>query len=380
MRYLTPWITQDLKRKMVFLGGPRQCGKTTLAQSITKEVKNSIYLNWDDERHRKEILGRKWLKSNSLIVLDELHKFKRWKSWIKGVYDTERADRTFLVTGSARLDVYRRGGDSLLGRYHYWRLHPFTLSEIPEGLSVSDAFERLMAVGGFPEPFLLGDEREARRWRRDRLERVVRDDIRDLENIRDIRTLELLIDLLRSRVGGPIVVKNLAEDLQVSQPTVKHWLEVLEKMYLIFLVYPYSHQLPRAILKPPKVYFYDTGDVQGDAGARFENLVATHLLKSMHFLEDRDGHRFHLRYLRDKEGREVDFVLLKEKKVCELVEVKWADEQISPSLSYYKNKLKITQTTQVIGKQIRPFERDGVRVISATDELLDLERKSLLVD
>lgn len=378
MRYLSPYIQEDLKRKMVFVGGPRQCGKTTLAKSCLPSFQQAVYLNWDDEIHQKQILKRQWSKNNKLIVLDELHKFKRWKSWLKGIYDTEKEDHPFLVTGSARLDVYRRGGDSLLGRYHYWRLHPFTLSELPKGISPEEAFKRLLTVGGFPEPFLLADERQARRWRKERLDKIVRDDIRDLENIRDIRTLELLVELLRSRIGRPVVVKNLAEDLQVSQPTVKNWLEVLEKMYLIFLVYPYSENLPRAILKPPKVYFYDNADIEGDEGARFENLVATHLLKSIHFLEDRDGYRYQLRYLRDKEEREVDFVLVKEKKIRELIEVKWNDDSISPSLRYYQQKLKPPYATQIIGKNIRPFEHNQIRVAPAIEELMQLERKSLL--
>ena len=319
MRYLSSFIKKDLEKKMVFIGGPRQCGKTTLAKTLLDGFSGSIYLNWDDDRQRREILERQWSQANKLIVLDELHKYKQWKSWLKGVYDTEKSDHAFLVTGSARLDVYRRGGDSMMGRYHYWRLHPFSLSERPQDMDAEEALRRLMVLGGFPEPFLQADEREARRWRRQRLDKIVRDDIRDLENIRDIKTLELLIDLLKTRVGGPIVIKNLAEDLQVSQPTVKHWLEVLERMYYIFLVYPYSTNLSRAILKPPKVYFYDNADVEGDQGARFENLVATHLLKSIQFLEDREGFRYQLRYLRDKEGREVDFVLLREKKICELI-------------------------------------------------------------
>ncbi len=378
MRYLSPWVIRDLQNKMVFIGGPRQSGKTTLAQGLQENFPHSIYLNWDDDRQRREILDRKWSQKNTLILLDELHKYKRWKSWLKGVYDTEKKDHTFLVTGSARLDVYRRGGDSLLGRYHYWRLHPFTLSEKPAEMDVQEAFQRLMTVGGFPEPFLGGDEREARRWRRERLDRVVSDDIRDLENIRDIRTLELLVDLLRSRVGGPIVIKNLAEDLQVSQPTVKHWLEILERMYYIFRVYPYSTNLPRATLKPAKVYFYDNAEVEGDAGAKFENLVATHLLKTIHFLEDRDGYRYQLRYLRDKEGREVDFVLLREKKLCELIEVKWSDEQISPSLRYYQEKLQSPSATQIVGQKIRAFEKGPIRVVSALEDLVTLERETLL--
>ena len=379
MRYLAPWITEDIKKKMVFIGGPRQCGKTTLAQSLMRDFSNSVYLNWDDEKQKKLILNRRWSSENKLIILDELHKFKRWKSWIKGVYDTEKTEHSILITGSARLDVYRKGGDSLLGRYFYWRLHPFTLSEKPEDITLEETFKRLMQVGGFPEPFLAGNEKNARRWRRDRLDRIVQDDIRDLENIRDIRTLELLVDLLKTRVGSLVVIKNLAEDLQVSQPTVKHWLEVLERMYYIFLVYPHSDNLPRAILKPPKVYFYDNADVEGDEGARFENLVATHLLKSIHFLEDRDGYRYQLRYLRDKEGREVDFVLLRDKKICELIEVKWSDTDISPSLKYYQKKLNPPQATQIVGLTTETYDKDNIRVLPAISSLSQLERPSLIV-
>ena len=371
-------VIEDLKKKMVFIGGPRQCGKTTLATQLIHEFPNALYLNWDNAKQRKEILSQHWSKENSLIAFDELHKYKKWKNWLKGIYDVEKSDRSFLVTGSARLDVYRRGGDSLLGRYHYWRLHPFTLSEKPSEIADAETFRRLMNFGGFPEPFLEGNERAARRWRKERLERIVRDDIRDIENIRDIGTLELLIELLRSRVGGPVVIKNLAEDLHVSSPTVKHWLEVLERMYFIFLVYPYSTHLPRAIQKPPKVYFYDNADVDGDDGARFENLVATHLLKTLHFLEDRDGFRYKLCYLRDKEGREVDFVLLKEKKICELIEVKWADDQINSSLRYYQKKLKPPHVTQIAGTLDRSYEKDSIRVVSAIQDLKCLERASLV--
>ena len=378
MRYITQMVIEDLKKKMVFIGGPRQCGKTTLATQLIHEFPNALYLNWDNAKQRKEILSQHWSKENSLIAFDELHKYKKWKNWLKGIYDVEKSDRSFLVTGSARLDVYRRGGDSLLGRYHYWRLHPFTLSEKPSEIADAETFRRLMKFGGFPEPFLEGNERAARRWRKERLERIVRDDIRDIENIRDIGTLELLIELLRSRVGGPVVIKNLAEDLHVSSPTVKHWLEVLERMYFIFLVYPYSTHLPRAIQKPPKVYFYDNADVDGDDGARFENLVATHLLKTLHFLEDRDGFRYKLCYLRDKEGREVDFVLLKEKKICELIEVKWADDQINSSLRYYQKKLKPPHVTQIAGTLDRSYEKDSIRVVSAIQDLKCLERASLV--
>lgn len=353
---------------MVFLGGPRQCGKTTLAKSLLAETQG-LYLNWDSDEDRRDILSQKWSTADELLVFDELHKFPRWKSWIKGVYDTQGGDHSIMVTGSARLDVYRRGGDSLLGRYHYWRLHPFTLSEIPQGFTKEQAFDRLMRVGGFPEPFLDGNETEARRWRRERYDRVLRDDVRDLESIRNIQTLALFVDLLRSRVGGPIVFSNLAEDLQVSTKTVQHWLEVLERMYLVFVVRPYSKNIPRATLKPPKVYFYDNADVIGDEGARFENLVATHLLKRIQFQEDTEGYRMGLHYIRDKEGREVDFVITRDGKMTELIEAKWKDDLMSKNLKYFSERLMPPRSTQIVAKLKRGFTSAKIEVVQALDYL-----------
>ena len=363
MRYIGKYILEDLRKKMVFVGGPRQVGKTTLAKAIlTKDFSDGRYLNWDYDEDRQDILKRKWSEDNTLLVFDELHKFPRWKRWIKGIYDVSPEIHSFLITGSARLDVYRRGGDSLMGRYHYWRLHPFTLDEIPEGFSSKEAFRRLMTVGGFPEPFLAGDDRSARRWRRERFDRVLREDVRDLESIRNIQLLGLFLDLLRHRVGGLITLSNLANDLQVSPKTAKSWLEVLERMYLVFSIRSYTKSLPRAVLKPPKVYFFDNGDVLGDEGARFENLVASSLLKRLHFLEDRDGYRYELRYIRDREGREVDFAVLKEGDLEELIEAKYSDEKISRSLSYYAERLNPMKATQIVAKIRRPYDKGRIRV------------------
>jgi predicted AAA+ superfamily ATPase len=364
MRYITPFVLEDLKKKMVFVGGPRQVGKTTLAKAVLSAAfPAGRYLNWDFDEDRQDILRKRWSADNTLIVFDELHKFPRWKRWIKGIYDVSHETHSFLVTGSARLDVYRRGGDSLMGRYHYWRLHPFTLDEIPKGISPKEAFHRLMTVGGFPEPFLDADERSARRWRRERFDRVLREDVRDLESIRNIQLLGMYLDLLRHRVGGLITLSNIANDLQISPKTAKLWLEVLERMYLIFSVRPYTKSLPRAVLKPPKVYFFDNCDVLGDEGARFENLVATSLLKRLHFLEDRDGYRYELRYIRDKEGREVDFVIVKEGELEELIEAKFSDDNISKSLLYYAKRLNPKKATQIVATIKRPYDKNQIKVI-----------------
>ena len=363
MRYIAPYILQDLTKKMVFVGGPRQVGKTTLAQAIlSSNYPSGRYLNWDYDEDRQDILRKQWSADQKLLVFDELHKFPRWKNWIKGIYDVSHESHSFLITGSARLDVYRRGGDSLMGRYHYWRLHPFTLDEVPQGISQKEAYQRLMTVGGFPEPFLDGDERAARRWRRERFDRVLREDIRDLEPVRNIQLLGMFLDVLRNRVGGLITLSNLAGDIQISPKTAKSWLEVLERMYLVFSVRPYTKSLPRAVLKPPKVYFFDNGDVIGDEGARFENLIATSLLKRLHYLEDRDGYRYELRYIRDKEGREVDFVIVKDGKIEELIEAKYSDETISRSLVYYAERLKPPKATQIVANLRRPFDKGKVKI------------------
>ena len=338
-------------------------GKTTLAKAIlSSNYPDGRYLNWDFDEDRQDILRKRWSTDNPLLIFDELHKFPKWKGWIKGIYDVSHDLHSFLVTGSARLDIYRRGGDSLLGRYHYWRLHPFTLDEIPKGISPKDAFERLMTLGGFPEPFLEGDERIARRWRRERFDRVLREDVRDLEPVRDIQLLSIFLDLLRHRVGGLVVLSNLAGDLEISPKTATAWLEILERMYLVFSVRPYIKSLPRAVRKPPKIYFFDNGDVLGDEGARFENLVATSLLKRLHYLEDSQGYKYELRYIRDKEGREVDFAIVKEGELEELIEVKYSDDSIARSLSYYADRLNPKKAVQIVAEIKRPYDKGKIRV------------------
>ncbi|OGT43672.1 MAG: hypothetical protein A3F13_08590 [Gammaproteobacteria bacterium RIFCSPHIGHO2_12_FULL_40_19] len=366
-RYIEPFILDDLKKKMVFIGGPRQVGKTMLSKSICRHYKASQYLNLDLDSDRKVILKHLWSSDEQLVVFDELHKYPRWKRWIKGVYDTKPAHQQYLVTGSARLDIYRRGGDSLMGRYHYWRLHPFTLDEHPSKISQSEAYERLMTLGGFPEPFINADIREAKRWRTERFLRVIREDVRDLENIREIQLLQLFADALRERVGGMISFSNLASDLEIAPKTAKSWLNVLERMYLLFPIYPYCKNIPRAIKKPAKVYFYDNADCADDPAVRLENLVATHLLKRLHFMEDYFGHRCGLHYIRDRDDREVDFVTTIDNKVIDLIEVKSSDTKISSSLKYYKELLKPKQTVQIVGNLSRPFEQNGIRVTNPID-------------
>ena len=371
-RYCEKFIIRDLKKKMVFIGGPRQVGKTTLGKRLLKEDHiHGEYFNWDRDEDRKAVLKKQWKQDSPLIIFDELHKYPRWKRWIKGVWDSREGSQTYLVTGSARLDVYKKGGDSLMGRYHYWRLHPLSLDELPSGISKEEAFKRMLALGGFPEPFLSMDEREARRWRRERFNRILNEDIRDLEQIREIQLLHIFVEALRSRVTGLVTLSNIAEDLEISPKTAKKWLTLTEKMYMCFAVYPYTKNVPRSILKPPKVYFFDTGDVDGDESARLENLVAAHLLKRLHFIEDYHGYKCSLHYIRDKEGREVDFIVKINGEITDLIEVKWRDKKISTSLLYYKNLLKPKRTIQLVGELDRSFDHHGVRVTTAIEYFQD---------
>ncbi len=365
-------ILEDLKSKMVFLGGPRQCGKTYLAKELLKSFHSEKnYFNWDSADDRKIVLAQKW-GNEKLIALDEIHKYPKWKNFVKGIYDTQKENHNFIITGSARLDIYKRGGDSMFGRYHYWRLHPFTLSELPKKISVEEAFKRLMRVGGFPEPFLDGSEQVARRWRKERFDLILREDIRDLERVNEIQNISLLVDLLKTRVGSLIVVSNLAADLQVASNTVKRWIEILERMYFIFVVRPYTEKLSRAISKPFKIYFYDNADVEGDEGAVFENLVATHLFKKIQFIEDSQGYRQQLYFIRDKEGREIDFAITKDKKLEFLIEAKLSEEEISKNLTYYSEKLNPMRSLQLVANLKREYKKNKLEVLSAKDFLVNL--------
>lgn len=361
-RYCSDFILADLKKKMVFIGGPRQVGKTTLSKHYQSDFTKSEYFNWDVDEDRQNLLKKQWDQNDELVIFDEIHKFPRWKQWIKGVYDIKPPHQTYIVTGSARLDVYRRGGDSLMGRYHYWRLHPFTIDELPTGIDKKEGFQRLLEIGGFPEPFILGDEREARRWRRERFDRILKEDVRDLEQIRNIQLLSIFVDALRERVGSLVTLSNIAQDLQISPKTAKSWLQLIEKMYIGFAIYPLTKNVPRSIVKPPKVYFYDNGDVLNDGGARFENFVATTLLKRLHFIEDYFGYRCSLHYIRDKEGREIDFVTVIDNKVMDLIEVKTKDSDISFSLKYYANLLQPKRTIQLVANLARTYDQDNIRV------------------
>jgi predicted AAA+ superfamily ATPase len=353
-RYSSPVIREDLAEKMVFLAGPRQVGKTTLARSL-----GGTYLNWDDSEGRKAILARDWPARPRVVIFDEIHKYARWRNLVKGYYDTQKASHSFLLTGSARLDHYRKGGDSLLGRYHFHRLHPFSLSEVGYD---SKALESLMTFGGFPEPLLTQNARSLRRWQMQRLTRVVREDLRDLQRVRDVSLIERMAEVLPERVGSPLSIASLARDLEVDFKTARSWIEMLEGLYYCYRIPPFGAPRLRAVRKEQKLYLWDWSTVSS-AGARFENLVAGHLLKYCHFQEDVEGHRMELRFLRDVDKREVDFVVLRNSKPLFAVECKTGEKSLSPHIPYFKERTSIPKFYQVHGGTRHRTPVDGVEII-----------------
>ncbi len=367
MRYLQDPVTRALAKKMVFVGGPRQAGKTTFALGLLgsgADETHPAYLNWDHPSVPPRLRRAELPAGEPLLLLDEIHKYARWRNLLKGIYDTEKSHRRILVTGSARLDYYRKGGDSLVGRYRYFRLHPFSLREMSSKPAAAD-LAALLKFGGFPEPLFGQDEAAHRIWRRDRMTRVVREDLRDLENVREISLLEHLADLLPTKVGSPLSVKSLREDLQIDHKTAERWLQMLENLYVCFRVAPYGSPKIRAVKKERKLYLWDWSSVD-DPGARFENLVASQLLKYCHWVEDTEGHAMELRYLRDTDKREVDFVVVKNHKPEFAVECKSGDKAIGPALRYFAERTPIPRFYQThLGE--RQFSSGNITVLPFVD-------------
>ena len=359
-RYLTRQVERDLKRKMVFVAGPRQVGKTTLARSLPGSAQG--YMNWDVPEHRERILRRE-LPPSPLWIFDEIHKYRGWRGFLKGLYDARAPRQRILVTGSARLDFYRHGGDSLQGRYHLLRLHPLSLREVGAG-SASD-FRQLLALGGFPEPFFDGSQREARRWSREYRTRLVREDVAGLERVQDLGALELLSMRLPELVGSPLSINALREDLQVSHKTVASWIAILERLYAVFRLPPFGAPRLRAVRKEQKHYQFDWSLVSDD-GRRFENLVASHLLKWVHYKQDVEGRDLELRYFRDTDAREVDFVVIERRVPVLMVEAKWGDQEVDRSLRYLKARFPAAPAWQVSAAGRKDFVTpEGIRVAPA---------------
>ena len=346
-------IIKDLNKKMVFLTGPRQVGKTWLAKDIAKDFPKSIYLNYDSLSDRKIIKDEAWLESTDLLILDELHKMPMWKNYLKGVFDTKPEHMKILVTGSARLETFRQSGDSLAGRYFRHRLLPFSPVE-----TSSASLEKYMSQGGFPEPFLADDERDADRWRMQYIDGLIRTDILDFEKIHDFRAMQTVLELLKSRVGSPVSYKSIAGDTEVSPNTVKKYIQILESLFIIFRVTPYSKNIARSILKEPKIYFFDTGMVDGDEGVRFENTVANCLIKHVCHQVDFYGKPYSLNYLRTKDKAEVDFCLVNNNKPELMIEVKRSDSTPGKALLNFNKKYSIPGLQVVLHLKHERLEND----------------------
>ncbi len=382
-RYLQSIIEQDINNKMVFLAGPRQVGKTTLARMIATGYSRTVYLNWDNPEHRQIITKMHWSPDTELLILDEVHKNPDWKNLVKGIWDTRTGNMRVIVTGSSRLNIYRRGGDSLSGRYNLHRLHPFSLREYsaengesfklkensPPALAfnrAADGFDQLLEFGGFPEPLLSANKRLWRRWKLNRFKTVIREDIRDTSGVTLITKLEMMGNLLNDRVCSPLSMNSLARDLEVSPKTVKSWLEVFCENYFIFRVPPYHKSLHRALRKESKYYLWDWSVIE-EPGKRFENLIASHLLKFCHFISDTYGYSLKLHYLRDTDKREVDFLLVWENRPWLVVECSLKPGGGFTPLRYFADRLEVTERYMIVGeKDVDYLEHNsGVRVISA---------------
>jgi len=370
-RQQTKQIIKDLDKKIVFLVGPRQVGKTWLAKQIGKEYKKSVYLNYDRLEDREIIKKEQWLKDVDLLMFDELHKMKGWKNYLKGVYDTKPETLRVLVTGSARLETFRQSGDSLAGRFFVHHLLPFSLAEL-KNEKVSLDIDRFLERGGFPEPYLADTEIDASRWRNQYIDGLVRTDILNFEKIDDYKAIQLVFELLRRKVGSPISYSSIAEDVGISPTTVKRYINIFEALYIIFKVTPYSKKIARSILKEPKIYFYDNGLVIGDDGVKFENFVAGALLKNVLGRNDYLGKNERLHHLRTKENKEVDFAIASnDKDVVEIIESKLSDSELSQNLKYFSERYNLP-AVQIVKNLKREKQIGQIKIVEAQDYLKGL--------
>lgn len=356
-------------RQMIFLSGPRQVGKTTTSLEASFESSLHYYFNWDNEDHRATIIegpqavAKKayldnLLESLPVIIFDEIHKYRYWKRFLKGFFDTYEKKCRMIVTGSARLDVYKRGGDSLMGRYFLYRLHPLSIREtldpklpdqeiqLPKLIKQVD-YEALLSYGGFPEPYIKRSKAFFNQWKRLRTEQLFHEDLRDLSHVQDIGQIQLLAEMLQEEASHALNHSALAAKIKVSTPTLLRWMELLKNLYFCFTIQPWSKNLTRSLLKEPKIYLWNWALID-DHGAKLENFVASHLYKAVQFWTDRGFGDYGLYYLRDKDKREVDFLVTKNSKPWFLAESKASGSKgISKWLYYYQEKLSVPHAFQI---------------------------------
>ncbi len=357
------------------MSGPRQCGKTTLAKSLNNSFD---YLNYDNFEDRSQIHKMAWNRSKKLIIFDELHKMPKWKSWLKGIFDTEGVSPHILVTGSAKLDVFKKMGDSLAGRHFYYRLHPFDIKELVAGGykgNPEKILRKIMTLSGFPEPFLSEDKNDYRRWRQSHLDLIIKQDLVEYELTRDVRSMQVLVELLRSRVGSGVSANSLANSLHRDPKTIQKWLSILEDLFIVFRINPYAKDISRSLRKEPKYYFYDCAMVEGDEGVKLENTVACALFKESHRLLDSEGVSMSLYYLKVKGGREIDFLMLPEDKRIRpvMIETKWSETDASPNFKLFESSLKKPKKIQLVENLKRNFDTNtNISVRRASEWLVDI--------
>lgn len=373
-RYLDDLVAQDLSRKMVLVTGPRQVGKTTLCQHLLSRYETFQYLNWDIAADRAILQRESWNPNVRLLALDEVHKRRDWKTWLKGLVDARRDGQAVLVTGSARMETWRQSGESLAGRYFSHRLHPISLREwcAEFGGSPDEALARLMVRGGFPEPCLAATDEEAGRWRRQYFTDLIREDVVEFSRLHEITAMRLFVEILRDRVGSPVSLASISRDLGVAANTLKRYLDILQALFIVFLVPPWHHNIARATRQTPKVYFYDTGLARGNDGARLENAVAAMLLKHVHFLQDAKGKDAGLHYIRTKDGAEIDFCLSLDKELTDLVECTVSETTRSRALVNLGEKFPQAAKIQLVRNLRQEEYRAPVQILNASNWLAKL--------
>lgn len=400
--YLKLWKELSVGKQMIFVSGPRQVGKTTLAKQIAGDFKNDIYFNWDiladkklfiknplffENVHRKD-------ESKPLVIFDEIHKYKNWKNYLKGIYDQFAGEYKFLISGSGKLDLYQKGGDSLAGRYFLFHLFPFTISELSgksrrfgdfiksplAGFGLEDAKEtsqiwrRLYRVSGFPEPFTKGEDAFWRRWSGTYIRQLIYEDIRNASGLKQIDNIEILFSLLPSKVGSPLSLNNIAGDLQVAFETVKNWLRLFETFYLVFRLSPWTKKISRAITREKKLYLFNYPEIDSE-GARFENMAALELLRAVSNWNEYGYGKFSLHYIRNKQKEEVDFLIAQQNKPFLLVETKISDDMPEKSLINFQRALDIPAVQLVNKENVCKYirnEKNKILVVTAHQWLASL--------